>query len=104
MQAGDLGPALYFSVVQRIVLTPNDFTSLDQLRDRLAAFEAHDNAIAKPFNWKFTRTDLDDLLHRIDAHDNALVRDICQAAGGCRAGPRGGGGDQRGVFVLVEST
>jgi DDE superfamily endonuclease len=62
---------IYFSVVQRKVLTPNDFTSLDQLRDRLAAFEARYNAIAKPFNWKFTRTDLDDLLHRIDAHDNA---------------------------------
>ena len=60
---------IYFSVVQRKVLTPNDFTDLDQIRDRLAAFETRYNAIARPFNWKFTRTDLDDLLHRIDAHD-----------------------------------
>jgi transposase-like protein len=60
---------IYFSVVQRKALTPNDFTSLDQIRDRLSGFETRYNAIARPFNWKFTRTDLDDLLHRIDAHD-----------------------------------
>jgi hypothetical protein len=62
---------IYFSVVQRKALTPNDFTSLDQIRDRLAAFEARYNAIARPFSWKFTRTDLNDLLHRIDARNNA---------------------------------
>jgi len=60
---------LYFSIVQRKVLTPNDFTDLDQIRDRLAAFETHYNAIARPFTWTFTRTDLSDLLHRIDAHE-----------------------------------
>ena len=60
---------IYFSVVQRKVLSPNDFTSLDQIRDRLAAFETRYNAIARPFSWKFTRTDLSDLLRRIDAHD-----------------------------------
>ena len=60
---------IYFSVVQRKVLTPNDFTDLDQIRDRLAAFETRYNAIARPFDWKFTRADLSDLLRRIDAHD-----------------------------------
>ena len=60
---------IYFSVVQRKVLTPNDFTDQDQIRDRLAAFEARYNAIARPFDWKFTRADLSDLLRRIDAHD-----------------------------------
>jgi hypothetical protein len=60
---------IYFSVVQRKVINPNDFTDLGQIRDRLAAFEIGYNAVAKPFNWKFTRTDLSDLLHRIDAHD-----------------------------------
>ncbi len=59
---------IYFSVVQRKALTPNDFTSLDQIRDRLAAFEARYNAIARPFTWKFTRTDLHDLQNRLDAH------------------------------------
>jgi hypothetical protein len=62
---------IYFSAVQRKALTPNDFTSLDQIRDRLTAFDARYNAIARPFTWKFTRTNLDDLLHRIDAHDKA---------------------------------
>jgi transposase len=59
---------IYFSVVQRKALTPNDFTSLDQIRERLTAFEARYNAIATPFSWKFTRTDLHDLLNRLDAH------------------------------------
>jgi transposase len=59
---------IYFSVVQRKVLTPNEFTDLDQIRDRLAAFETRYNAVATPFSWKFTHTDLDDLLDRIDAH------------------------------------
>jgi transposase len=60
---------IYFSVVQRKVLTPNDSTGLDQIRDRLATFEIRYNAIARPFTWKFTRADLGDLLRRIDAHD-----------------------------------
>src|SRR5258708_1396618 len=62
---------IYFSVVQRKALTPNDFTSLAQIRDRLSAVETRYNAIARPFTWKFTRADLHDLLHRIDAHDKA---------------------------------
>jgi transposase len=61
---------IYFSVVQRKVLTPNDFTGLDQIRGRLAAFETRYNQIARPFTWKFTRADLGDLLRRIDTHDN----------------------------------
>jgi transposase len=68
---------IYFSVVQRKALTPSDFTSLAQIRDRLAAFETRYNAIARPFSWKFTRADLNDLLRRIDSHNktqpNALA-------------------------------
>jgi hypothetical protein len=62
---------IYFSIVQRKVISPNNFTSLDQIRDRLATFEIRYNAIASPFSWKFTRTGLNDLLRRIDAHDKA---------------------------------
>jgi hypothetical protein len=62
---------IYFSVVQRKVLTPNDFTGLDQIRERLAAFETRYNAIARPFDWKFTRAGLSDLLRRIDAHSHS---------------------------------
>ena len=60
---------IYFSVIQRKVLTPSDFTGLDQIRGRLAAFETRYNAIARPFDWKYTRADLSDLLRRIDARD-----------------------------------
>jgi hypothetical protein len=59
---------IFFSVVQRKVVAPNDFTDLDQIRDRLRAFEDRYNATAQPFQWKFTTTDLDDLLARPDRH------------------------------------
>jgi transposase len=60
---------IYFSILQRKVLSPNDFTSSHPVRDRLTAFEKRYNQIARPFSWTFTRSDLADLLHRIDAHN-----------------------------------
>lgn len=60
---------IYFSVVQRKVVSPNDFTDTDQIRTRLAAFETRYNPIAEPFGWTFTRRDLRDLLRRITQHD-----------------------------------
>lgn len=60
---------IYFSIIQRKVLTPNDFTSLDQVEDRLTAFERRYNATARPFRWKFTPADLEDLLARIERHE-----------------------------------
>ena len=57
---------IYFSVIQRKVVAPNDFTDLDQVRNRLRAFEDRYNATAQPFQWKFTTTGLDDLLARLD--------------------------------------
>lgn len=59
---------IFFSVVQRKVVVPNDFTNLDQVQDRLRAFEDCYNATAQPFQWKFTTSDLDDLLARLDRH------------------------------------
>lgn len=59
---------IYFSIVQRKVVNPNDFTDLDQIRERLATFEQRYNAIGEPFDWKFGRDDLDKLLRRIEAH------------------------------------
>lgn len=56
--------AIYFSVVQRKVLTPNDFTSLAELQERLRQFEMHYAQWAKPFEWKYTRDDLYELLSR----------------------------------------
>jgi hypothetical protein len=60
---------IYFSIVQRKVVTPNDFTNLDQVQDRLTAFERRYNATARPFRWKFTPADLADLLARIERHE-----------------------------------
>ncbi|MFB7665311.1 hypothetical protein ACFC1R_15360 [Kitasatospora sp. NPDC056138] len=59
---------IYFSVVQRKVVSPNDFTNLTQDRDRLRDFEDRYSATAQPFQWRFTTSDLDDLLARLDRH------------------------------------
>ena len=56
---------IYFSIIQRKVLTPNDFPNLEAVADRLEGFERHYEAIAKPFEWKFTRDDLNELLQRL---------------------------------------
>jgi hypothetical protein len=49
---------LYFSIVQRKGLSPNDFPGLAAVERRLLAFEARYNDTARPFNWRFTRDDL----------------------------------------------
>jgi len=57
---------IYFSVVQRKVLTPNDFASLQAVADRLLTFQTYYEQIAQPFAWKFTRTDLQDLMTKLN--------------------------------------
>jgi hypothetical protein len=52
---------IYFSIVQRKVLTPNDLPCLEAVAKRLTDFES----IARPFEWKFTRTDLNALIARM---------------------------------------
>jgi hypothetical protein len=56
---------LYFSIVQRKALTPNDLGSLQELAARLLTFGEHYRHIAHPFDWTFTRTDLDRVLDKI---------------------------------------
>ena len=56
-----------FSVVQRKVLTPNDFQSLDQLEEALLAFQQRYEKSAAPFQWTFTREDLAKLMIRLRA-------------------------------------
>jgi transposase len=65
---------IYFSVVQRKVLTPNDFTDLDEVQQRLLAFERRYEQTAQPFEWKFTRDDLTKLLKRLAERDQATLR------------------------------
>jgi DDE superfamily endonuclease len=63
---------IYFSVVQRKVLTPNDFEDLDTLEAHLLAFGRRYEQIAAPFQWKFTRHDLHKLLAKADtAHPSS---------------------------------
>ena len=57
---------IYFSIVQRKVLTPNDFTSLTEVEVRLLGFQEYYQSIARPFVWQFTRTDLADLMRKLD--------------------------------------
>jgi transposase len=49
---------IVLSVIGRKVVTPNDFADLDQITDRLAAFEDRHHTVAEPFDWRFTRDDL----------------------------------------------
>jgi hypothetical protein len=60
---------IYFSIVQRKVVTPNDFTSLRELEDRLLAFQGRYEPTAKPFQWTFTRGDLAALLAKLKAKE-----------------------------------
>jgi len=62
---------IYFSVIQRKLLVPDDFADLGTLARQILAFEDRYNAAATPFDWKFTRTDLNQLLNRLARHDPA---------------------------------
>lgn len=66
---------IYFSIIQRKVLTPNDFPSLEAVKERLHKFQEHYEKIAKPFEWKFTREDLSKMLIKLSqqSQDLALV-------------------------------
>ena len=59
---------IVFSVIQRKVIKPADFDDLDALAQRLIEFEPRYNATAAPFDWRFTRADLNDLVRRIQMH------------------------------------
>ena len=56
---------IYFSIVHRKVLTPNDFPDLGTLAERLLDFQYYWESAAKPFEWMFTRQDLNDLLNKL---------------------------------------
>jgi hypothetical protein len=64
---------IYFSIIQRKVLTPNDFANLETLRLRLALYEELSNQNPTPFQWKFDRTTLTALLAKIEARKKVLA-------------------------------
>ena len=56
---------IYFSIVQRKVLSPNDFPNLETLAERLLDFQYYWESTGRPFEWKFTRNDLAKLLTKL---------------------------------------
>src|SRR6266849_1278905 len=62
-----------FSIIQRKVLTPNDFVDLEALRLRLALYEELSNHHPTPFQWKFDRAKLTALLAKLEARQRALA-------------------------------
>jgi len=58
---------IYFSIVQRKVLTPSDFTDLEEVKKRLLDFESYHTQVAKPFDWQFTTTDLEKWYEQLQA-------------------------------------
>lgn len=66
---------IYFSIIQRKVLTPNDFVSLEAVEQRLRLYEALSNQQPRPFAWQFTRAKLEAFLKRLEAHRAMLNQD-----------------------------
>jgi hypothetical protein len=67
---------IYFSLVQRKVLTPNDFASLQEVELRLRLYEELTNREPRPFNWRFTKYDLFDLLQRLASKAHAKTSPV----------------------------
>jgi transposase len=61
---------IFFSIIQKKVVTPNDFTSLSELSATLLGFVDRYNQTARPFSWKFTAADLHNLMDRIRRHEH----------------------------------
>jgi DDE superfamily endonuclease len=64
---------IYFSIIQRKVLTPNAFTDLAEVEVRLRLYEELANQIPRPFAWQFTREKLTEFLQRLEAHRALLA-------------------------------
>jgi hypothetical protein len=62
-----------FSIIQRKVLTPKDFTDLEAIPLRLALYEELSNQTPTPFQWKFDRTKRTALFAKIEARQRALA-------------------------------
>jgi transposase len=60
---------IYFSIVQRKVLTPNDFVDLAEVNRRLLGFQHRYEQTAVPFDWRYTKADLNRLLRRLTDHE-----------------------------------
>jgi hypothetical protein len=71
---------IYFSIVQRKVLTPSDFPNLQAVEETLLKFQTRYEQQVKPFEWKFSRDDLHRLLRKLAQDEDARSEGITQAA------------------------
>jgi len=62
---------VYFSLLQRKVLTPNDSVNLQELELRIRLYEELTNREPRPFDWRFTKYDLFALLQRLASREAA---------------------------------
>lgn len=60
---------IYFSILQRKILTPNDFEHLGELESKILCFQSLYETSAVPFEWKFTREDLKRVLAKLSAQE-----------------------------------
>ncbi|MFH1527468.1 MAG: IS630 family transposase [Bacteroidota bacterium] len=63
---------IFFSILQRKVLTPNYFSSLDELATTIIKFQKRYELTSKPFEWKFTKNDLKKMIDRLSDKSNEL--------------------------------
>jgi hypothetical protein len=63
---------IYFSIIQRKVLTPNDFASLEEVEQRLRLYEEPTNREPRPFDWKFNHAALRALLAKLEAKSELM--------------------------------
>ncbi len=54
------------------MLTPNDFLDLADVEHRLLGFQRRYEQTAEPFDWRYTKADLDRLLDRLAEHEPLL--------------------------------
>jgi transposase len=57
---------IYFSILQRKAINPNDFADLDELSQRILGFQDRYNTTATPFDWTYTRDELNTFAKRLD--------------------------------------
>ncbi len=61
---------IYFSILQRKAISPSDFADLDHLAEHVLAFQERYNTAAEPFDWTYTRDDLNAFLRRLGDRAN----------------------------------
>jgi len=60
---------IYFSILQRKAISPSNFRDLDELAERITACQDRYNPTAEPFDWTYTRAELNAYLKRLTDHE-----------------------------------